>query len=77
MVIRIEVNSYHHEGIKDLAEGLSVSATSDDGLIEAIENPYYPYMLGVQWHPELSYENNKYSKKIFKDFVKNSNAGRN
>lgn len=74
---RIEVNSYHHEGIKDLAEGLSVSATSDDGLIEAIENPYYPYMLGVQWHPELSYENNKYSKKIFKDFVKNSNAGRN
>ena len=74
---RIEVNSYHHEGIKDLAEGLSVSATSDDGLIEAIENPYYPYMLGVQWHPELSYENDKYSKKILKDFVKHSNAGKN
>lgn len=74
---RIEVNSYHHEGIKDLAEGLSVSATSDDGLIEAIENPYYSYMLGVQWHPELSYENDKYSKKILKDFVKHSNAGKN
>lgn len=74
---RIEVNSYHHEGIKDLAEGLSVSATSDDGLIEAIENPYYPYMLGVQWHPELSYENDKNSKRILKDFVKHSNAGRN
>lgn len=74
---RIEVNSYHHEGIKDLAEGLSVSATSDDGLIEAIENPYYPYMVGVQWHPELSYENDKFSKKIFKDFIKHSNAGKN
>lgn len=74
---RIEVNSYHHEGIKDLAEGLSVSATSDDGLIEAIENPYYPYMVGVQWHPELSYENDKFSKKIFKDFIKHSNAGNN
>ncbi len=74
---RIEVNSYHHEGIKDLAEGLSVSATSDDGLIEVIENPYYSYMLGVQWHPELSYENDKYSKKILKDFVKHSNAGKN
>ena len=74
---RIEVNSYHHEGIKDLAEGLSVSATSDDGLIEAIENPYYSYMIGVQWHPELSYENDKYSKKILKDFVKHSNAGKN
>lgn len=74
---RIEVNSYHHEGIKDLAEGLSVSATSDDGLIEAIENPYYPYMFGVQWHPELSYENDKNSKRILKDFVKHSNAGMN
>lgn len=50
-----EVNSFHHEGIRKLADGLIPTATSDDGLIEAIENPYYNnFMMGVQWHPEYS-----------------------
>lgn len=66
----IEVNSYHHEGIKDLAEGLRVSAQSPDGLVEAIENPYYSYMVGVQWHPEGSYPDNEYSRIIFDDFIR-------
>ena len=67
----ISTNSFHHEGIKDLASGLSVSARSDDGLIEAIENPYYPYMIGFQWHPELSYEEDEYSREIFDNFIRN------
>ena len=74
---RLEVNSYHHEGIKDLGDGLAVSARSDDGLIEAIENPYYPYMIGVQWHPEINYEENDLSKRLLKDFIKSSDAGKN
>lgn len=50
-----EVNSFHHQGIRDLADGLNPTATSDDGLIEAIENPYYNnFMMGVQWHPEYN-----------------------
>ena len=65
----IEVNSFHHEGIKNLADGLVVSAKSPDGLIEAIENPYYSYMVGVQWHPEGNYEVNSYSKELFEDFI--------
>lgn len=68
---RDEVNSYHHQGIKDLADGLKVGARSDDGLIEEIENPYHTYMMGVQRHPELDYENSKLSEKIFKNFIKN------
>ena len=65
-----EVNSMHHEGIRALANGLLPTATSDDGLVEAIENPYYnSYMMGVQWHPEYSWGKfDELTKIIFDDF---------
>lgn len=46
---RIEVNSFHHQAINKVAPNFNVTATSDDGIIEAIE---YNKILGVQWHPE-------------------------
>jgi putative glutamine amidotransferase len=49
----MRVNSYHHQGVKDLAPGLSVAAYAPDGLIEAIEGEL---LLAVQWHPELLFE---------------------
>lgn len=50
----VRVNSYHHQGIKDLADGLVVSARSADGVVEAIEGPDLAdrWLLGVQWHAE-------------------------
>ena len=45
----IEVNSYHHQAIKDCAKNFRISATSSDGIIEAIEANN---ILAVQWHPE-------------------------
>lgn len=67
-----EVNSMHHQGIKSLAEGLEVTATSQDGLVEAFENPYYQaYMMGVQWHPETSFDSGNYlSRIIFEDYFR-------
>jgi microsomal dipeptidase-like Zn-dependent dipeptidase/gamma-glutamyl-gamma-aminobutyrate hydrolase PuuD len=47
----IPVNSFHHQAVKDVAPEFTVTATSPDGLIEAIEHPEYP-VFGVQWHPE-------------------------
>ncbi|MCB0047103.1 MAG: gamma-glutamyl-gamma-aminobutyrate hydrolase family protein [Caldilineaceae bacterium] len=47
-----EVNSMHHQGVKELGNGLRGVATSEDGLIEAVEMPDLPFALGVQWHPE-------------------------
>lgn len=66
----IEVNSYHHEGIKELGDGLVVAARSDDGLVEAIEDPNYPFLLGLQWHVESSTGDSTYNEKIIKEFMK-------
>ncbi len=46
------VNSLHHQGIDNLAPGLTPTAKSPDGLIEAVELPDHPFAIGVQWHPE-------------------------
>lgn len=45
-----QVNTYHHQNIKDLAKGFTASCYSEDGLIEGIENGNN--ILAVQWHPE-------------------------
>jgi putative glutamine amidotransferase len=48
----IAVNSRHHQSVKQAAPDFVVSATSPDGIIEAIEKPDAPFCVGVQWHPE-------------------------
>ena len=48
----LEVKSYHHQAIDELADGLVVTARSDDGLIQAVELPSVPFGVAVQWHPE-------------------------
>lgn len=45
----IQVNSFHHQSINKVADNFRVIATSEDGIVEAIE---YENILGVQWHPE-------------------------
>jgi putative glutamine amidotransferase len=46
------VNSFHHQAVAELGQGLVVSARSSDGVIEGIEAPGRRFVLGVQWHPE-------------------------
>ncbi len=48
----IQVNSMHHQGLRDLAPRLKAVGHAPDGLIEAVELPGHPFGLGVQWHPE-------------------------
>ena len=66
----IWVNGKHHQAIKDLAPGLTISAKAADGMIEAVEHASKKFALGVQWHPEGTWEEDPYSKKLFQAFVR-------
>jgi len=52
----LKVNSFHHQGIEQLGNGLRAVAFSDDGMIEGIESADRPFCIGVQWHAELLVE---------------------
>lgn len=62
----INVNSYHSQSVKDVAPNFTVTAVSDDGVIEAIENGN---IIGVQWHPEAIYDIELFDS-FFKTFAK-------
>lgn len=44
-------NSYHHQAVKTCGAGLTPTAVTDDGVIEAVEHESLP-IIGIQWHPE-------------------------
>ncbi len=49
----VQVNTSHHQSIRDLGHGLRVAAVAPDGVIEAVEHePHKHWVVGVQWHPE-------------------------
>lgn len=63
------VNSLHHQGIDRLAEGLHADALAPDGQIEAVSLPQAPgFVLGVQWHPEWRWRDDRLSAAIFAAF---------
>ena len=68
-----EVNSSHHQAVKDRGEGCVVIAHSiEDGVIEAIENPSKRFVLGVQYHPERmiqTAEFREHRRKLFEAFI--------
>ena len=60
-----ETNTAHHQGVNRLGNGLTVSAVSGDGVIEAVEAE--GFTLGVQWHPE-AWGQDEISRSIFRGF---------
>lgn len=63
------VNSYHHQAVKELGEGVQIAATAPDGVVESIFLPDHKFALAVQWHPEFSHKTDENSRKIFRAFV--------
>ena len=72
-VRRVKVNSLHHQGIQILGRGLSVSAVSDDGIIEGVEVDGHRFALGVQSHPE-ALTRFRWARNLFSAFVSESAA---
>ncbi len=60
------VNSTHHQSISDISEKLEITATAADGVIEAYKAKNYPFLIGVQWHPE--FELTKFDTKLIDEF---------
>ncbi|MBP3333721.1 MAG: gamma-glutamyl-gamma-aminobutyrate hydrolase family protein [Clostridia bacterium] len=66
----VQTNSYHHQALKNLGKGLEIIALSEENIIEAVcDFSDGRYLLGVQFHPEKSFNDDEYSRAIIKDFV--------
>jgi putative glutamine amidotransferase len=63
------VNSFHHQAVKDAAPGFRVTSRAPDGVIESIEHEDRPFVVGVQWHPEDMWRDNRVYLELFKLFV--------
>jgi putative glutamine amidotransferase len=64
----LNVNSLHHQGLKDIAPGVRVAGHAPDGLVEVVEIPDHPFAMAVQWHPEWLTDQPA-MQRLFKSFV--------
>jgi putative glutamine amidotransferase len=64
--------SWHHQAIRTLGPGLLVVASAADGTIEAVELPSHPWLLAVQWHPEITAGEDPVQQRLFDALVEAS-----
>jgi putative glutamine amidotransferase len=64
------VNSRHHQAVGDVGDGLTVSARSEDGVIEGLERSDKRFAVAVQWHPEDQVSRDEAQRKLFEAFAK-------
>lgn len=69
----LTVSSYHHQCVDRLGDGLTVTGTAADGVIEAVEHDTAD-ILAVQWHPEDLFASNATDLALFEDLAER--AGR-
>ena len=65
----IQTNSAHHCCVETLGRGVKLSACATDGVPEAIEVPAARFCLGVQWHPEYTYQRIRTDFRLWRAFV--------
>ncbi len=63
------VNSYHHQGIRDLARRFKPIAYAEDGLVEGFYDPKAEFLVGLQFHPERMLEEADGNLRIWKAFA--------
>jgi putative glutamine amidotransferase len=71
--LKWRVNSHHHQAIGTIGRDLEAIAWSGDGIVEALQDPRSDrFVVGVQWHPELSWRDDEMSRTLFERFVTRS-----
>lgn len=64
------VNSHHHQAVESVGANLVATAWTSDGVIEALEDPRPDrFVMAVQWHPEMGWEDDLLSQQLFRTFV--------
>lgn len=63
------VHSHHHQAVDALASGCTATAWTDDGIVEAFEVDGHPWAVAVQWHPEMTFEDDPTQLALFDAFV--------
>jgi putative glutamine amidotransferase len=73
---RVTVNSFHHQSVKDIADGMRVTARSPDGIVEGVESTDKDWwVLAVQWHPEeMTNSPEPWDRGLFKAFARKLGA---
>jgi putative glutamine amidotransferase len=69
------VNSRHHQSVKRLGQGLVVTATASDGIVEALEKPDARFCVAVEWHPENFVDTGEFLP-LFEGLVRATRHGR-
>lgn len=69
-VTTCQAASWHHQAVRDLAPGLVAVAHAPDGTIEATELPSHPWLVSVQWHPEITAASDPSQQRLFDALVR-------
>ena len=71
----LEVASWHHQAVGRLGAGLEPVALAEDGVIEALELAGAPWLVAVQWHPELDAGEGAAGRRLFEHFLDLARTG--
>lgn len=73
----LETNSFHHQCVKAIGKGLTVSAVAADGVVEALEDSSRSFLVGLQWHPECMYASSPPMRELFSKFTERAARAKN
>lgn len=66
---KMMVNSFNHQAVKKVGEGIFASMKAEDGVVEGIEIMGDRFVAAVQWHPEMMIEKHEEYLILFKKFI--------
>ena len=69
-------HSVHHQAVDVVGDGLVITATASDGVVEGLELADHRWVVGVQWHPEDTAHEDSEQQRLFDALIKQASAGR-